>query len=624
MSSQADSPTESPESALLVDYDPAELRASLERELDVLEAQIKGGTNAEILGHEITRMLLGRLEDVRARAASKLRVVVLGDFKRGKSTLINALLREHVAPTDVLPETVTINEFSFGDSPSTSLRLEGGGRVAIRSEDLRSSQLSTLMERSPERITRVDVRAPISLLRDIVLVDTPGTGDLRVDLEQLVREYLDKADMLVLVVSANAPLSDGEYRMLRGAVAPREFSRICFVLNMVDTVRDEADIERLAQHVRHKVGGLFPGASVYPLSALDEFARVTQRPRPVSAVPLEPRFARFRSDLEQLTEAHSDVLLLDRSIRLADGAIAEMETRIKMLVEALSRRRADVETSLARESERGLAEKASAEARAGRVRARIRELAGEAAEWMAGFVGRLSASLPEQLSRSSKPDVERDFSFFLTDTLRGALAACLEAHEEPLGQLMRAELGEDIELAAGATSSFDRDLSSLAPGKPGLAELATVGGMFETWGYVYRSPAMLGIADALGSCLTMFNLAEVGLDFVRREEDLRALGDRFVRAKPALEETVRRLTKSSYESVAAQLAEKLEKTHAAQRETHMQTLLQARQLIERTEVEVDRTRGRLEATLAAIRDTKGTVMQLKSKLDATARLESVG
>ena len=66
------------------------------------------------LGEEFHEKLNGWLRDIRAQRDTPFTLVVAGDFKRGKSTFINALLGEEVVPTDVTTETVTLNRISYG------------------------------------------------------------------------------------------------------------------------------------------------------------------------------------------------------------------------------------------------------------------------------------------------------------------------------------------------------------------------------------------------------------------------------------------------------------------------------------------------------------------------------
>jgi ribosome biogenesis GTPase A len=70
-----------------------------------------------------TRDIENALVQVENQALS---VVVVGEFKRGKSTFINALLDQDILPSDILPTTATINRVVFGSTPSVTIRFKDG------------------------------------------------------------------------------------------------------------------------------------------------------------------------------------------------------------------------------------------------------------------------------------------------------------------------------------------------------------------------------------------------------------------------------------------------------------------------------------------------------------------
>lgn len=171
----------------------------------------------------------GRLEQ-RLRAG-RFYIAVLGEFKRGKSTLINALLGSELLPTGVLPLTSVPTEVSYGTTAATVFFLDG------RAEEVPVDQLDEFVTEAKNpgnerKVARAEVTVPADLLRPgVVLVDTPGTGSVFGHDEAAARALLE-ADGAVVVFSADAPLSQQERDLVRSLSARK--GPTFFVLNRTD------------------------------------------------------------------------------------------------------------------------------------------------------------------------------------------------------------------------------------------------------------------------------------------------------------------------------------------------------------------------------------------------------
>ena len=165
---------------------------------------------------------------------------MLGEFKRGKSTLVNALLADDVLPTGVLPLTAVATEISFGERRAVVVPLDGS------SYEIAPDEIAKFVteERNPEnarQVARVELQVPSRLLEPgVVLVDTPGLGSIYRHNDEEARRALFDADGAILVLSADSPLSAQE-RGLLGVLAERRQPTF-FVLNKIDHLaQDEAD-----------------------------------------------------------------------------------------------------------------------------------------------------------------------------------------------------------------------------------------------------------------------------------------------------------------------------------------------------------------------------------------------
>lgn len=98
-------------SRMLVDFD--DVKEGLGEILDEVQSLRNDSFMKKILSDEDVKRIKVWESTLKKRASDEFSVVVMGDFKRGKSTLINAILGKNVAPADVAPETMTINKISL-------------------------------------------------------------------------------------------------------------------------------------------------------------------------------------------------------------------------------------------------------------------------------------------------------------------------------------------------------------------------------------------------------------------------------------------------------------------------------------------------------------------------------
>lgn len=214
------------------------------------------------------------VENLRERLRSeRFHLAVLGQFKRGKSTFINALLGEEILPTAVLPLTALPTFLSFGYQPHARVTLEKGVEE-WQGGDLESlreflSQFVTEAENPKNRkgVVQVEVFYPSPLLRSgVVLIDTPGIGSTFHHNTEATVHFLPQCDAALFLVSADPPITEVEVEFLH-MVRPR-VTHLFFVLNKVDYLseNDVASVQSfLEQVIRERVGCENP--LVFPISA---------------------------------------------------------------------------------------------------------------------------------------------------------------------------------------------------------------------------------------------------------------------------------------------------------------------------------------------------------------------
>jgi GTP-binding protein EngB required for normal cell division len=209
----------------------------------------------------------GQLAALAARlGAGRLRVLVAGEAKRGKSTVVNALIGRDVLPSGVTPLTAVATTLLYGTDEHVAVTFTAGAAQRRPLSDL--PDLVTEPGNPGNRLGIADVTvhldAPL-LAEGVELVDTPGTGSVYEHNTQEAERALGTLDAAVLVLTADPPPSAAERDLLRRIA---EHSVATFVLlNKVDRL-DPAEREELLAFtggvVREAAGADIP---VYAVSA---------------------------------------------------------------------------------------------------------------------------------------------------------------------------------------------------------------------------------------------------------------------------------------------------------------------------------------------------------------------
>ncbi|HTW10690.1 MAG TPA: dynamin family protein [Acidimicrobiales bacterium] len=334
----------------------------MESDLDQLAAAARGLAAAAGDRQELG-LRAGRLADRLARR--RFNVSVLGEFKRGKSTLINALLGAELMPTGVLPLTAVVTEVAYGEPGATVVHLDGTTQQ-VGLEDLADYVTEARNPANQRQVARVEARAPVELLRaGVVLVDTPGIGSVFRHDEAAGRALLE-ADGAVLVLSADAPLS-AEERNLLSSLSERNAPTF-FVLNRVDHLdrgeRDEvatfvtdavaAELGRKARlwcvSARAALGARLAGQAPNQDEGGDFGEFYSEFRRFIAEDLLGARLETARAELSRLAHELDDSLAVEAAIADLDAAtLAERVSRLQAAAAGQRQAFADERTLLERD-----------------------------------------------------------------------------------------------------------------------------------------------------------------------------------------------------------------------------------------------------------------------------------
>lgn len=206
-------------------------------------------------------------------AEGRLHVACLGQFKRGKSTLLNALLGEPILPTGVVPVTSVVTIVRAG--AGLSARVHYDGRQA---DDIPPSRLPEYVTEAGnpgnvKGVAAVEVFHPSALLQTgLCLVDTPGVGSSSPLAGSITRRFVPHIDAALVVLGADPPISGEELHLLEEV--SRETGEFVFAINRADKLRDPelVDVVVFTQRLLADRLGCVPDA-LFVVSAAERLER---------------------------------------------------------------------------------------------------------------------------------------------------------------------------------------------------------------------------------------------------------------------------------------------------------------------------------------------------------------
>jgi small GTP-binding protein len=165
-------------------------------------------------------------------------LVVVGEFNAGKSAVINALLGQRLLEEGVTPTTTQIQILRYGDGPQPN----------------------------PADPPHRTLTFPVEFLKEISIVDTPGTNAILRHHEALTSQFVPRSDLVLFITSADRPFTESERGFLE--VIRNWGKKIIFVVNKIDILQNSQEIFQVETFVRENAQRLLGDAPVlFPVSA---------------------------------------------------------------------------------------------------------------------------------------------------------------------------------------------------------------------------------------------------------------------------------------------------------------------------------------------------------------------
>src|SRR5688500_9960980 len=165
-------------------------------------------------------------------------LVVIGEFNAGKSAFVNALAGARVLEEGVTPTTTTLQILQYGET----------------------------QERRPYPSGAEAISAPVPLLQDLNIGETPGTNAIFRERERLTSEFVSQADLVLFVTSADRPFTESERSFLQNI---KDWGKkIVVVINKIDLLEREDEREQVRKFVADNAQALLGTIpEIFPISA---------------------------------------------------------------------------------------------------------------------------------------------------------------------------------------------------------------------------------------------------------------------------------------------------------------------------------------------------------------------
>jgi GTPase Era involved in 16S rRNA processing len=275
-------------------------------------------------------------EELRAKIETNaFNLVVVGQFKRGKTSLINALLGADILPVAVVPLTSIATIMTYGEALRVKVFFNDGRVSEIKSESLTEYVTEKGNPKNVKDVSEVVITYPSPYLKDGVrLIDTPGVGSIYQHNTDVAYRYLPKADAALFLLSVDQPMSKAELDFLKDV---KEYSnKIFFLLNKADyfsdyDLRESMDFSRGV--LKEAMGG---DVKIFPISArLALEGKVSGASGPLQK-SLLPQFSEMLNSF--LMEEKGKVLITSAAsnlLRMISQAKLELELEMKSLTTPL-------------------------------------------------------------------------------------------------------------------------------------------------------------------------------------------------------------------------------------------------------------------------------------------------
>ena len=203
----------------------------LAKEADEL---FSGGEAACSIQRRQCKLLIDKLSN------SNMTIAVIGQFKRGKSTLSNCILGKNYMPVGIVPITSAVTKVVYGKQ-SAEVCFENGEIRPVEIDELSAYISEQENAKNELGVKEVVIHSESEFLKNgITYVDTPGVGSFHKNNTEVAYDYMKESDAVIFLLSVDSPINQIEIDFLQST---KEYAgKFYFAVNKMDTVSAE-DLE---------------------------------------------------------------------------------------------------------------------------------------------------------------------------------------------------------------------------------------------------------------------------------------------------------------------------------------------------------------------------------------------
>jgi len=242
----------------------------------------------------------------------KFIVAAVGEFKRGKSSLLNALLSKKIFPVGVLPLTSVITVAQYGEKEEYLVYFEDGSSKNITLLEIENFVTENGNSGNKLNVKVALAKAPLNLLSNgIKLVDTPGIGSIVEKNSEVTKEFVPEIDVALVVSGFDPPITADELKLIKEV--EKEASNIIVVLNKSDIV-DEKTKKEIEEFTRKAL--VANGIKNYQLFSVSA--------NPKNNIEVDTKIEELKEFLVDLAKSSSKTIVEESAKRTLSKLCAEL------------------------------------------------------------------------------------------------------------------------------------------------------------------------------------------------------------------------------------------------------------------------------------------------------------
>ncbi len=278
-------------------------------------------------------------ELIEKQEKNEVTVSVIGQFKRGKSTLVNALLGEDILPVGIVPVTSVVTKIEHGKN-KIKVFFDRGNVSEIEACEL--SKYVNEQENPDNKlgVLSITLSSESEFIKDgLILVDTPGVGSVHKHNTDAAYAFVKESDGVIFMLSVDSPINEIEIEFLKKA---KEFaSKFYFVVNKIDNVSED-ELEEYISYCKTLLGAILDSedVNIVPVSAKNkigiiELKKVVQNDIKVASREILQNSAKMKL-IDLIKQALSKIRLYSKLLEIPAAKLSIRYSKFQEFCEKLA------------------------------------------------------------------------------------------------------------------------------------------------------------------------------------------------------------------------------------------------------------------------------------------------